>query len=303
MSANYLVVDAFSDSVFGGVPVAVFTDAGDISSGQCQHLAEEIMPSDTVFIDSAEASSGCYGFRFFNAQGSCGAGGHTIIAGLAALKHVHGAGAGAKLEQVKIDAGDSSFEAAIDTGEHKYPFLWRQSLSPEFDHFVPDIADLARIIRVNPDDVNTTSYQCFIAACGLPYLIIALKSYEALRAAELNTTAWAESSLPEALVDRILLHVPSTGGLAADFHARLLRRGDAAHADPAIGEAMPAFAAYLCEHEQVPQGTHSLTVMRGELNKRQSFIHLDVEKGESGALSLRTAGDAVVSASGEIVNI
>ncbi|WP_096086881.1 PhzF family phenazine biosynthesis protein [Agaribacterium haliotis] len=301
MTCNYLIIDAFSEVAFGGVPVAVFANAGDIPPVYFKALAEELVPGDTVFIDCIDASNGHYSFQFYNEFGPCHAGSHTIIAGLAALKYLRRSDEAAQLQALKIETTEDCFEAYIDGRSSEHPFLWKQSVSAELDQFVPELAELAAIIGLDERALGSQRYQSLIVNSGKPYLLVPVVDHQALREAHLQTSAWEASSLPGSLVDRILLHAPSAEGSGADFHCRLLRRGDAAHADPAVGEAMPAFAAYLCAHEHVKAGTHSLSVLRGDSEARQSFIHLEFDKDSSSLTKLRTAGAALVCARGEIL--
>lgn len=47
---TYYTLDVFTDTPFGGNPLAVFTDAGDLSDQQMQRIAAELNLSETVFI-------------------------------------------------------------------------------------------------------------------------------------------------------------------------------------------------------------------------------------------------------------
>ncbi len=300
MGYRYFIVDAFSDVVFGGVPVAVFPDADQIPPAFLRPLAEEVVADDTVFIHSIDPGRR-YGFRSYNSEGACVPGAHALIAGLAALKH------SAQIQQVdgstpiKIDTVEDAIEAYIDTSAKRFPFLLKEHLLPSIDRFVPEQDELANIIQLSADDISHRHYQSMISQCGKPILVVPLKSYHAVREAEISLNQWVQSSLPTSLVDEILVFAPSTDRSGADFHARLLVKGAARGSDPAVGDALPAFAAYLNAQDHVRKGTHSITVRRGANNERQSTLHLELDKREEEGLNIRIGGAAVVSSYGEVL--
>ena len=47
---NYLIYDVFTDSAFGGNPLAIVTDAQDLPEAQLQPIAREFNLSETVFL-------------------------------------------------------------------------------------------------------------------------------------------------------------------------------------------------------------------------------------------------------------
>ena len=57
MRAKFHTLDVFTDRVFGGNPLAVFTDAGAIPPDTMQRIARELNLSETVFVTGAEGTS------------------------------------------------------------------------------------------------------------------------------------------------------------------------------------------------------------------------------------------------------
>ena len=50
MDLEFYTVDVFSNKIFGGNPLAIFTNTDDISSDLMQSIASEVNYSETVFI-------------------------------------------------------------------------------------------------------------------------------------------------------------------------------------------------------------------------------------------------------------
>jgi trans-2,3-dihydro-3-hydroxyanthranilate isomerase len=296
MSYQYFVVDAFTDSAFGGVPVAVFPDTSDVPHALYATLASEMLTADTVFITRIKPGER-YEFQFFDPSGERSPGAHTILAGVQAL--ITNKELSFSSQSIKVDTVDDCIEVHIDPSATQHPIMLSQSLMPEVDHYVPQDDDIADICGLNSNDISA-NYRALIASCGKPYLIVPLKSYKAVREANFNNGAWAKSSLPTNLVDKILLFSPSTDS-GADFHTRLIEQKGKASIDPAVGEVMPAFAAYLCAQKTVTLGTHSFTVRRGANNARQSHLQIEMDNREDAALKIRIGGNAVAASKATIL--
>lgn len=296
MSYQYYVVDAFSDSAFGGVPVAVFPDTSDVPHALYATLASEMLTSDTVFITRISAGER-YEFQFFDPSGERNPGAHTIVAGVQAL--ITSGELKNAAQSIKIETVDDCIEVNIDPEATRNPIMLSQSLMPEIDRYVPHDEQIASICGLNASDISS-KYRPLVASCGKPYLIVPLKSYQAVREANFNYSHWSESSLPSHLVDKILLFAPSTDS-GADFHTRLIELGGKASIDPAVGEVMPAFAAFLCAQKSVNLGTHSFTVRRGANHARQSHLQIEMDNREDTALKIRIGGCAVATSKATIL--
>lgn len=302
MSYKYFVVDSFTDVAFGGAPVAVFPDADTIPEPYLKALSEEVVAHDTVFIKNAHPEDGRFSFLSYDENGLCSTGAHELIAGMSVLfqynSSVRDSGA-----TIKIDTTEDCIEACYDQNSEQFPYVFKRKVHPVIDHYVPSTDDIANIIDLSAADIDINKYSRSIASCDAPYLIVPLKSYHAVREANFNNSAWSASSLPSSLVDKVLVFAPSTDKSGADFHLRLITRGAPAKSDPPVGDALPAFCAYLCAQTHVQKGTHSLTVKRGANEARQSIIHLEIDNTDEQPLNIRIGGASAVTSSGEIIAI
>jgi len=301
MSYRYYIIDAFSQQAFGGVPVAVFPRCGGIPESQLPLLSSEMLAVDTVFLGTETPESG-YSARVFDGGHEVQAGAHTQLAAIAALL---------KSGQLALDNGEAQLQlhtlgnlvdVHVDTREALHPIMLNQVVTPQIDPYVPSYAEIAATIGLSESDIASNRYSTLIVNCGKPYLIVPLKSYHAVREASFNQNDWARSSLPQSLVDSILLFAPSTESGAGEFHTRLLEQGAPHGSDPAVGDVMPAFAAFLCQQKQVRKGTHSFTVKRGPNDGRQSHLHLEMDHRGEDSFKLRIGGCAVASTSAEILS-
>ncbi|HEU0300688.1 MAG TPA: PhzF family phenazine biosynthesis isomerase, partial [Longimicrobium sp.] len=98
MRATYHTLDVFTDRVFGGNPLAVFPDAGDVPPETMQSIARELNLSETVFVTGAEGAS--FTIRIFNPAFEMPFAGHPTVGTamlLAMLGRVPGDGRVARL--------------------------------------------------------------------------------------------------------------------------------------------------------------------------------------------------------------
>jgi trans-2,3-dihydro-3-hydroxyanthranilate isomerase len=70
------------------------------------------------------------------------------------------------------------------------------------------------------------------------------------------------------------------------------------HEDPPVGNAMPAFASYLCSFDFMKKGTYTFTVDRGDENNRRSVLNLEMDHKGEYTLTIRVGGAAVMVAEG-----
>lgn len=305
MSFRYYIIDAFAEKAFSGVPVAVFPDASDIPENLEATLAGEMQATDCVFIRPEQTSQNqvpSFELSAFHQGRPANAGAHSLLAAASGLL---------KTGQIKLDHARAEFafvrpqgkaEVFVNLANIQHPILISQTISPSIDRFTPGIEEIASTIGLSSSDIASARYSTLIVSCGKPYLFVPLKSYHALREAAFHNREWSHSSLPQSLVDSLLLFAPNTDNKGGDFHARLLERNAGATSDPAIGEAMPAFAAYLCEQKSVQQGTHSFGVRRGANDGRQSLIQLEMDNEGTPDIKVRIGGASVVTSTAEILD-
>ncbi len=83
---RFVQVDVFADRPYTGNPLAVFPDAGALSSPQMQAIASEMNLSETVFVTGVGRDT--YDVRIFTPRGELGFAGHPTIGTAWALLHL-----------------------------------------------------------------------------------------------------------------------------------------------------------------------------------------------------------------------
>jgi trans-2,3-dihydro-3-hydroxyanthranilate isomerase len=178
---HFLQVDVFADRPYAGNPLAVFPDAGELSSAQMQAIASEMNLSETVFV--AGASRDTYEVRIFTPKTEFGFAGHPTIGTAWSLLHVD-AVRGDRLVQ-RSSAGETNVTVDGDR-------IWFErsgSAQPDLEETNPDsLRRVASWVGLEPSEAGLEARELgrhgrlrpAIADAGLPHLILPVENLGAL---------------------------------------------------------------------------------------------------------------------------
>ena len=301
MEYQYYMADVFTNTVFNGAQVAVFPDAGSLTKDQMAVLARELNLSESVFVVPAESAEVTRRLYTFSPEGELDFAGHPLIAAafvLASCGEIELTGSNTR---VVLEQNFGVIEVNISSNQGKPDFVqFTRQFSSIVDRFAPTDTELARILSIETSHIDGKTYMPRLVFCGAPYLVVPIHDYETVRSAKFNFDAWSQSIAPQTTAQEILLFSAKNPHNDADFNVRLVGSNIGLHKDPPVGSAMPAFAAYLCSHEHVREGTYTFTVDRGDDQHRRSVLNLEMDKKGEQSLTLRIGGEAVMVAQGSI---
>ena len=300
MELAFHTADVFTSHPFAGAQVAVFPAADGLESQQMQQIATEMNLSETLFVFSAETPQQRR-VRIFTPRREIDFAGQTVLA----AGHVLGATGAIPLQEgdTRLDLlhnfGPVEVHLSVNQGQPDF-VQFTHTVHPVVDRFVPPDEELAAILSLDRRAVGADKFRPLLVSCDHPYLIVPVRSLEALQQAQFNRAAWAESLAPSMLAQQILLFCRQTESSEANFHARLVGPQISHQDDPPIGAALPAFAAYLAEQPGLRQGTYIFTVERGFDATRKSLLHAEMDKRPGKGLKLRVGGSVVSVTSGTL---
>ena len=301
MNYTYYIADVFTRQIFNGAQIAVFPNAEGLSDEHMRLLARELNLTETVFVFHPDNDSSTHKMRIFSPLGEIDFAGHPIIA----TAYVLGSCGDIKLTEAvthlvfEQNVGPINVNISANQGK-PYFVQFSRKISSIVDRFAPTDEELASFLSIKQSELDHKKYSPRLVSCGVPYLIVPVWSYESVRHAKFNYSAWSQSIAPQTAAQEILLFAPKTPFVDSDFNARLLGPRIGIHEDPPIGSAMPAFASYLCSFEHTRKGTHTFAVDRGDAYMRRSVINLEMDHKGQEQLTLRVGGEAVMFAQGTI---
>ena len=299
MNYNYYIADVFTRQIFNGAQIAVFPNADGLSDQQMKLVARELNLTETVFVFHPDGESTTRKMHIFSPLGEIDFAGHPIIA----TAYVLGSCGDIKLTEaitpVVFEQNVGPIDVNISANQGKPFFVqFSRKVTSLVDRFAPTDEELASFLSIQQSELDHKKYSPRLVSCGFPYLIVPVWSYETVRKAKFNYSAWSQSIAPQTAAQEILLFAPKTPFVDSDFNARLVGPRIGMHEDPPIGSAMPAFASYLCSFEHIQKGTHAFAVDRGDALSRRSVLNVEMDHKGQEQLPLRVGGEAVMVAEG-----
>jgi PhzF family phenazine biosynthesis protein len=301
MQYKYYIADVFTAKPFNGAQIAVFPDADGLDKENMQLLARELNLSETAFVFSSCDEKKGWRMRIFTPLAEIDFAGHPIIA----VGHVLASICKIKLEQkhtsLLIEQNIGTIEASITQEDGQPVFVqFEMKSQPVVDNYVPMEMQLAEMLCLNEPDIESIKYQTMLVSADQTYLVIPLRSFDAVRKAQFNYSSWSQSIAPTCMAREMLLFTTQSDLSVSNFHARLVGPDTGINEDPPIASAMPAFSGYLCAHKHVAKGRHAFVIDRGMQSTRKSVLSIEMDNNEIKENVIRVGGPAVIVGEGTI---
>lgn len=300
MEYVYHTVDVFTQSAYSGAQISVFPQADGLDDSQMQLIAKEMNHPETVFVFPGSSDVAAE-LRVFSPAGERAVGSHSVVAAARTLVHSKALPVSDRDCEVHFSQGKKIIDAVLSYVDGRLLTQLSMSVSPQIDRYVPDNKELQQVLGLGPDDIETLKAKTLFVSCDTPYLIVPLRSMDAVYRARFSLEAWSRSSASSVAVNEILVYCSETESLQTDFHLRILGEHIAHDDSPPVGAAIPAFVASLRDTRGLADGTHTFWLERGHKAKRQSILQVEFVKKSTAALKVRIGGDAVLVAQGSIL--
>jgi trans-2,3-dihydro-3-hydroxyanthranilate isomerase len=293
MRYPFYTCDVFTDTRFGGNPLAVVLNAESLSTEQMQLIAREFNYSETTFVLPPETGH-TRKVRIFNRQYEMPFAGHPNIGTaftLATIGQIDG------LEEVTFEelAGLVAVRIRKEAGKA----TWCELKAPQSLSLGPTITveRMAGILSLNPDDIITKTHLPQVASVGLPFVITELRDRAALERIKVNTTILAELER-EGIRPSLFTYIHSHDDF--DIRARMFAPLAGTFEDPATGSANCALVGMLTQHNKTDNGTFSWDIAQGVEMNRPSILDARTEKRDGVVTGVWIAGRSVMVSQGTI---
>jgi trans-2,3-dihydro-3-hydroxyanthranilate isomerase len=282
-SYQFLTLDVFTTTRFGGNPLAVFPEAAGLSDAEMQAIAAEFNLSETTFVLPAENAANTARVRIFTPAREMPFAGHPnvgtgwALAGRA-VENVLRFEELAGLVTVRLER-DAAGALAAATIAAPLPLM----LGPEFA-----VAEIAPCAGLSPGDVITTRHAPICGSVGNPF-ILAEVTPEALRRAAPDAMAMKRLGAAHPLLNNraaLYIYAHDGGGLRSRMFAPSLGVGE----DPATGSAATPLAGLLLQLSGADSG--SWDIHQGVEMGRPSLLRTTARRTEAGIMT--TVGGACV---------
>jgi trans-2,3-dihydro-3-hydroxyanthranilate isomerase len=274
----YVTVDVFTDTRFGGNPLAVFTNAQGLTDREMQQLAAEMNYSETTFVLPPAESGNTARVRIFNRTQEMPFAGHPNVGTGCVLASMNrDVGGVLRFEEI---AGLVEVRVERDTtgrlvGAH---IAAPQPLSVGEELPVEAIAACAGL---TPADLVLTHHRPRMASVGLPFCFVQVTP-DALTRATPNPAAFQQLAQRTGMNDRLSLHLHcyAEGGAQHRLRTRMFAPISGTWEDPATGSANAALAAFLLSLDDAQEARYEIT--QGVEMGRPSLLRTSATRGPDG---------------------
>lgn len=299
MEIGFHTLDVFTDTRFGGNPLAVVLDADGLAPQQLQVIARELNLSETVFVLKPQNPAHSAKIRIFTPQRELPFAGHPTVGTATLLAELR-----APLVNDERDA-IIALEQAIGTVRVGVRLRNGEPPFAEFDapklpqtSGTPAARDqLAGALGLLPREIGFENHTPAMVDAGNTFVYVPVTSLDAIGKARVNGVHW-EATFPADHVAGVYLYTRECVRGGASFHARMFAPQLGVPEDPATGAAAVGFARVVDDFDDLPDGAHKRIIEQGHEMGRPSAIVLTLVVAGGKLDTVRIGGNAVRVADG-----
>lgn len=299
---HFLQVDVFTDTPFGGNPLAVFPDAQGLSPTDMQRLALELNLSETTFVLPPEAEGADFKVRIFTPRRELPFAGHPLVGTHWVLAHLGRVALAEPATEVTFELGVGLRAATLEVAEGELVRVVTAHQRPQFLAAADDsqVARLAAAVNLPKEAITGTGKPVQVVSTGLPALFVPIRSLD--ETSRIDPMALDTRTLGEVCaelgVHGVELAVFCTETVHPDRHGhmRFFAPSFGIPEDPATGSASSGLAAYLVHHGLVTCTLPVTTIHteQGLEMGRPSKVTVEVDGPPDDISMVRVSGDVVL---------
>ncbi|MDH5562990.1 MAG: PhzF family phenazine biosynthesis protein [Nitrospirota bacterium] len=301
---QFYQADVFTNEPFGGNPLAIFPDAGELTDREFQQIAREMNLSETVFVLPPTDPRAAAKIRIFTPSQEIPFAGHPVLGTfyvLGALKRI-------PLQEpvtnifYECHIGVFPLELIILKGQIEQVVMSQPS--PEFLEVVSQVEtiyELAKALGVHKSLITDSSFPVEVVSTGLPVLIVPIRTLTAVKSMQVNHAA-VRDLCARLGTNGIMVYTTMTLEENSTVHTRMFAAPIGIPEDPATGSASGALGAYLVKNGVVEVGpTTEVVIEQGYEIDRPSRILVQVFSDDDMIQEIKVGGQVVLVAEGKMV--
>lgn len=292
-SYKFALVDVFTERPLAGNPLAVLPDARGLDDSQMQAIAREFNYSETTFVLPSRQAKAAWRLRCFSPSAEVFGAGHNALGAWWMLA-----------AQGAVTLSDPSTALWQEIGERVLPVeIFSQASKPFrvamtqdkpcFGDTLTDRAALARVLGLDPSDLEVEGLEPQVVSTGATHLLAPVRSLAALKRVRVDAAGLTALARPLGCHGCYLfcLETREPGSAA---HARAFFPGIGISEDPATGSAAGPLAAYLVSRIVIAAGVWAV-IEQGDEMGRPSRIEVRVTGNR-----IEVAGRSIIVAEGTL---
>jgi trans-2,3-dihydro-3-hydroxyanthranilate isomerase len=298
-SFEYYTTDVFTDSRFGGNPLAVFPDASGLDPALMQRIAREFNFSETTFVLPPADPKHTRRVRIFNPTSEMPFAGHPTVGTAFVLAHIGDVALTGEETTIVLEEGVGPVPVTIRNMTPNAGFAqFSVAQLPEIGPPPPSQDDLARCLGLDATELDVEGFDPEGVSCGARFLFVAVRDRKALARARPRLDAW-EEVLAAYWTSKVFVFCSDPELEDSQYRARMFAPTIGIPEDPATGSACASFAGYLASRDAHRDGTLRWRVEQGFEMGRPSLLDIEADKRGGTIEAIRVGGNSVVVSRGE----
>ena len=290
---KFYLVDVFGQEKYSGNQLAVFMNAGGLTTAQMQKIANEMHFSETTFILTSDKYMGGYDVRIFTPNSEIPFAGHPTLGTAYVIKHfIEGDNEDKVVLNLKVAQIPVSFEK-----DDNQEMLWMKQVPPVFGATFA-ASQLAKVLQLKEEDFDHR-FPVQEVSTGMPFIIVPLKTLDAVKRATINMAHLRE--LATQVRGGILIFCPKTIHGDNDLHVRVFVDLFGIPEDPATGSGNGCLAGYLSHYQYFGSDEVDATVEQGIEMGRPSLLWLKAHKSDD-FIAVEVGGKVILVAEGNLAS-
>lgn len=301
MGLDYYILDVFTERVFGGNPLAVVTEADNLTPAEMQAIAREFNLSETVFVLKPTSPGHSAKVRIFTPLREIPFAGHPTL------------GAAALLAELRTPVVNGERDAIIaleeEVGSVRVGVRLRSGAAAfaEFDApKVPskpeplgDPDETAAAVGLIASEVGFENHKPMLVRDSNIFAYVPVANLDAIAKLRVTAAHWGRAFSDRGAVG-VYVYTRQCVRAVSHFHARMFAPDLGVPEDPATGSAAIGFARVVHAFDGLGDGTHKRIIEQGlEINRPSSIgLIITVKGGEMEGV--RIGGHVVRVADGKL---
>lgn len=297
---RFYTADVFTHQAFGGNPLAVFPDGGDLTTDEMQRIANEFNLSETVFVLPPQDANHTKRLRIFTPYHELPFAGHPTVGTAVVLASTGEIVGDAPETSVVFEEGVGPIPITIrrTAGQATYAQFSVAQL-PAFGPPAPPPEAVAAALSLTVDDLELHTTPIQTASCGVPFTYVPVRHLAAVERIRVNREVLDQLPQNE-WTSHLYVYTRETVTPDAHVHARMFAPALGVAEDPATGSAASSLAGVLALTVMQSNGTLRWRIEQGFEMRRPSLIDVEADMQDGVITAVRVGGQAVLISQGDM---
>jgi trans-2,3-dihydro-3-hydroxyanthranilate isomerase len=292
VSNTFYIVDVFAEQKYSGNQLAVFCSSAKLNDSEMQKIANEMHFSETTFIQSDKLENDGYNVRIFTPSTEVPFAGHPTLGTAYIIKKFLSK---TQPQYIKLNLKVGQIKVTFEERQDSPDFLWMQQTQPEFKKIYSK-PFFQQLLTLQTSDFDP-NYPIQEVSTGLPFIIIPLKTLDAVKRARVNQNLYLK--LIKKTTAGIIVFSPQTYRKENQLNVRVFVDAFGISEDPATGSGNGCLASYLSKYRYLGTKDINIKVEQGFEINRPSILHLKTES-KNKQIDVRVGGQVFLIADGKL---